>query len=90
MTSKHQRLRDWIHQQHPAFRITYKAILAIVGFSVVLAGIAMLVLPGPGVLTILAGLALLGLEFPFIHRFNSGLKEKAMRLWRKVRPVPSH
>jgi Putative transmembrane protein (PGPGW) len=37
--------------------------IAITGGAVVLAGVAMLVLPGPGFLAIAAGLALLALEF---------------------------
>lgn len=45
------------------WRQTWRAGIAIVGGLVVLAGLAMLVLPGPGLLTIAAGLALLALEF---------------------------
>jgi uncharacterized protein (TIGR02611 family) len=45
------------------WRQTLRAGIAIVGGVVVLAGVAMLVLPGPGLLTIAAGLALLALEF---------------------------
>jgi len=46
-----------------AWRQTWRAAVALVGGGVVLAGIAMLVLPGPGILAIAAGLALLALEF---------------------------
>jgi uncharacterized protein (TIGR02611 family) len=45
------------------WRQTWRAGVALVGGVVVLAGIAMLVLPGPGILAIAAGLALLALEF---------------------------
>ena len=45
------------------WRQTWRAGIALVGGVVVLAGIVMLVLPGPGLLTIAAGLALLALEF---------------------------
>jgi uncharacterized protein (TIGR02611 family) len=44
-------------------RRALRAGVAIVGGAVVLAGVAMLVLPGPGLLTIASGLALLALEF---------------------------
>ena len=43
--------------------------VAVVGGTVVLAGIAMLVLPGPGIVTILAGLALLATEFVWARRW---------------------
>ena len=44
------------------WRQTLRAGIALVGGVILLAGIAMLVLPGPGLLTIAAGLALLALE----------------------------
>jgi uncharacterized protein (TIGR02611 family) len=45
------------------WRHTWRAAVAVVGGLVVVAGLVMLVLPGPGLLTIAAGLALLALEF---------------------------
>ncbi len=42
----------------------------------VIAGILMLVLPGPGVLTILGGLALLGTEFAWARRIVDWAKSK--------------
>jgi hypothetical protein len=45
------------------WRRAWRAGVALAGGVVVLAGVAMLVLPGPGLLTIAAGLALLALEF---------------------------
>ena len=41
---------------------------ALFGFLVVLAGLAMLVLPGPGLLVIALGLAILALEFAWAER----------------------
>ncbi|MCC2320681.1 PGPGW domain-containing protein [Cellulomonas xiejunii] len=43
--------------------------VAVVGGTVVLTGVAMLVLPGPGILAILAGLALLATEFAWARRW---------------------
>lgn len=53
-----------------ANRSTARALLVKLGVTVagplvVLAGIAMLVLPGPGLVVIAAGLALLALEYPW-------------------------
>jgi uncharacterized protein (TIGR02611 family) len=45
------------------WRQAWRAGVALGGCALVVAGVAMLVLPGPGILTILAGLALLALEF---------------------------
>ena len=45
------------------WRRAWRAGVAVVGGVVVLAGVVMLVLPGPGLLTIAAGFTLLALEF---------------------------
>lgn len=52
--------RDPAHQtrRHPLLWFAVTVIKNIVGFVLILAGIAMLVLPGQGILTILMGLAL--------------------------------
>ena len=57
----------------------------IAGFSLLLAGIVMLALPGPGWVTIAVGLALLAREFPWAEKSLNRLKEtggKALALWR--------
>jgi archaellum biogenesis protein FlaJ (TadC family) len=53
------------HQQHVAWRLVGVVFKNIVGLALVLAGVAMLVLPGQGVLTILIGLSLM--NFPGKH-----------------------
>jgi uncharacterized protein (TIGR02611 family) len=45
------------------WRQTWRAGIAVVGGLLLLAGVAMLVLPGPGILAIAGGLALLAVEF---------------------------
>lgn len=47
--------------RHPAVRVTLLALKNAFGVFLVLAGVAMLVLPGQGILTILLGLAFLDL-----------------------------
>jgi hypothetical protein len=51
--------------------------VTIAGFLVVLAGAAMLVLPGPGILVIIAGLAILATEYVWAQRLLRIAKEKA-------------
>ena len=61
-------------------QVTYRAArriaIAIMGTTVVLLGVAMLVLPGPGILTIILGLMLLGVEFAFARRWVERIKKK--------------
>jgi len=51
--------------------------VTIVGSAVLLAGIAMLVLPGPGILVIIGGLAILATEYVWAQRMLTKAKEKA-------------
>lgn len=46
------------------------------GFSLIVAGTFMLVLPGPGILTILGGLALLSRDIAWAGRLADRLKQK--------------
>jgi hypothetical protein len=41
------------------------------------AGLAMLVLPGPGLLTLAAGMAILALEFPWARRLLTTVRARA-------------
>jgi hypothetical protein len=54
-----------------------RVAVTIAGFAVLLAGAAMLVLPGPGIVVILAGLAILGTEYVWAQRLLRIAKEKA-------------
>ncbi|MGH2711848.1 MAG: PGPGW domain-containing protein [Actinomycetota bacterium] len=55
-----------------------KRILVIIaGSGVVIAGVAMLVLPGPGLLVIFAGLAILSTEFEWADRLRQRVRERA-------------
>lgn len=54
--------------RHPLVRALLHALKNAIGIALVLAGVAMLVLPGQGILTILIGLSLL--EFPGKRRLE--------------------
>ena len=81
-----------------------KFFIALIGGTVVLIGVAMLVLPGPGVLVIAGGLAILATEFIWARRAlrnarraiakarrKSGLKDWLRRLKTRsaVKPAPA-
>ena len=70
--------RGWIDKahalhkrQHPVVR---RVVVAIVGGMLLLVGIALLVLPGPGVVVILAGIAVLSLEFEWAERLVTRIR----------------
>jgi uncharacterized protein (TIGR02611 family) len=51
--------------------------VTIVGFVLLLAGIVMIVTPGPGILLIIAGLAVLATEYVWAERLLNVAKQKA-------------
>ena len=54
-----------------------RAAVAVAGSMVVVVGLALLVLPGPGLLLLTAGLALLATEFAWAQRWLACIRECA-------------
>jgi tellurite resistance protein TerC len=69
----------------PLFSSTYvwarRISIAVLGGTVVLIGVAMIVLPGPAFVVIPAGLAILGLEFAFARRWLRRVKQTGRQLF---------
>lgn len=78
-----------------AFELTYRTarrvVVTVVGVTVILIGLAMVVLPGPATIVIPLGLAILGLEFAWARRWLHRVKSMAQRTVdhvRERRPPP--
>jgi uncharacterized protein (TIGR02611 family) len=56
-----------------------RVAISIVGGAVLLIGVALLVLPGPGFLVIAAGFAILATEFDWAQRWLDRTKDRAMQ-----------
>jgi hypothetical protein len=56
-----------------------RATIAVAGAVVLLVGVALLVLPGPGLLLVLAGLLILASEFPALERYVDPVRDRAMK-----------
>jgi len=56
-----------------------RLIIAVIGFSVLAIGIAMIVLPGPAFIVIPLGLFILGTEFVWAKKFLEKIKDKLKR-----------
>ena len=52
-----------------AYRHARRVVILVLGSTVLLAGVAMLVLPGPAIVVIPVGLAILGIEFAWARRW---------------------
>jgi uncharacterized protein (TIGR02611 family) len=63
-----------------------KRIATVVGgFALLLAGLALLVLPGPGIPLVVAGLGLLSLEYAWARRLREWVVQRAERVAPKRR-----
>lgn len=62
-----------------------QAGVLLLGAGVVAIGIAMLVLPGPGILVILAGLGILALEFDWARQWLGRFRRRVSRVRERLR-----
>lgn len=77
------RLRAQREQHRDRSRIV-RALFVVVGFTLLLAGIAMLVAPGPAFVVIPIGLAILSLEFTWAERMLEKSLEQADKAAQKA------
>jgi len=61
-------------------RFARRGVVFLVGVSLLVAGVAMLVLPGPGIAVILLGLVVLAREFSWARRVLDWTRHRALRL----------
>jgi len=78
------RLRAWLRR-----KITYKwarrIVVAVIGGSVLLIGVALIVLPGPAIIVVPLGLGILGLEFAWARIWLRKLRATANSIINRVR-----
>ena len=65
----------------PRWRPLYQGAVFLVGLVMVLGGLALVPLPGPGWLIVLAGLAILSLEFEWAQRLLHFTRTQLERWW---------
>jgi uncharacterized protein (TIGR02611 family) len=74
------------------YRLARRIVIGVIGGTMVLAGIAMLITPGPGILGIFLGLTILAIEFAWariwLQRLKSSLsKEQLNNLLARSRKI---
>lgn len=68
-----------------AYLYSRKVVIAVVGITVAAIGIALLVLPGPGILVVLLGLAILGAEFAWARTLLRQVRNESSRTAARAR-----
>ncbi len=63
----------------PGAKVVRRVVLETIGWILVVAGVAALVLPGPGLLMIFAGLVILSQEYEWAERRLEPVKVRALR-----------
>ena len=75
---RYARFRDSL-RRNPLLDTSWRIGVLIVGTLVLIAGVIMLVIPGPGILGIVAGLAILATEFAWAHNALAKAKDAAAK-----------
>ena len=70
----------------PTLRTARKIVIAVIGGTVTLIGIALIFLPGPAFIVIPVGLSILATEFLWARRWLNKIRALAGRLRRKKKP----
>jgi len=60
---------------HLTYKVARRIVITVLGVTVLLIGLALIVLPGPAFVVIPAGLAILSLEFAWARHWLHKLKE---------------
>lgn len=79
--------RGRIHRSRGG-HVTWKVVVTVVGVAVIVAGVAMLALPGPGWATILLGLAILSTEFEWAARWRRAVVRRLTAAAHRVGGFP--
>lgn len=72
----------------PRLRTAKKVVIAVIGGTVTLIGIALIFLPGPAFIVIPIGLSILATEFLWARRWLQKIRQMAARLRSKIPSQP--
>ena len=67
-----------------SIKLAKKIIVSVIGFTILLAGLAMTVLPGPAFIVIPLGLGILATEFIWAKKLLTRVKNKAREVGQNI------
>ena len=68
-----------------SWKQTRRIVIVLIGATILIVGIAMIVLPGPAILVIPAGLAILGTEFLWARQLLGKMRKTGTTFWQTLR-----
>ena len=76
-------MRRWraMIARRPWLEVVYKTLLTVLGVGIVVVGLILVPLPGPGWLIVFIGLTVLGSEFHWARRITTWLRLQLSRFW---------
>lgn len=83
-----ERYQRWAHDGSPLRRVVVRALVAVIGCVLLVSGVAMLVLPGPGWVFIFLGIGVWSMEFDWAHRLNQWALKKLSVAWARWHATP--
>lgn len=81
-------MRNWNARfmDAPGLRLAKRIVVAVIGGTVTLIGVALIVLPGPAFIVIPIGLSILATEFLWAKRWLKKIRDMADKLRKKTPP----
>jgi uncharacterized protein (TIGR02611 family) len=85
--SRFNQIRDWFHATR-AGRLVFRIVVGVLGLALVVLGLLLVPLPGPGWLVVLAGVAVWAVEFTWARRLLHRARELLHKwnVWIKRQP----
>lgn len=78
-------------RRHPVLHVSYRVLIAVVGGAIIIGGLILVPLPGPGWLIVFVGIAVLGTEFRWARSVGTWVRRQLHRFWAwwKARRAPA-
>lgn len=67
--------------RRPWLNVVYKTLITVIGVVIVIVGLILVPLPGPGWLIVFIGLTVLGSEYHWARRLLGWLRKQLARFW---------
>ncbi|WP_449278305.1 TIGR02611 family protein [Leucobacter sp. GX24907] len=68
-------------RRYPWLNVVYKVLVTVIGGAIIILGLVLVPLPGPGWLIVFIGMTVLGSEYHWARRLTAWLRRAFARFW---------